>query len=106
MKTLMLVFLITGLLIGLTSVCMAEDWYAGMEKSSNDYRGSVGAMVSDVDGSKYTPSYTSAELNDTRAVADTRQLAQSGAAVTQATNSSVYSSGPSETISLAGEPVL
>jgi hypothetical protein len=80
MKTLMLVLTIVGLLIGLTSVCMAEDWYAGMEKSSNDYRGSVGAMVAEVDGSKYTPDYTSAELKDTRAAADTRQFAQSGAA--------------------------
>ncbi len=84
MKMLRCAFIFLSLLIGLASVCMAESWYASMERSSNDYRGSVGAMVTEVDGSKYTPRYTPAELQSTRAVADTRQLAQSGIDVAQA----------------------
>jgi hypothetical protein len=84
---------------------MAEDWYAGMEKSSNDYSGSVGAMVAEVDGSKYTPDYTSAELKDTRAAADTRQFAQSGAAVAQTDYKASGSTGSVETGSNVALPI-
>lgn len=95
MKILNNFFILIIILMGITSICMAEEWYEGMERSSNDYRGSVGAMISDVDGAKYTPRYTAAQLQTTRAVADSRQVMQSTLAVSrinQAVSSAVTAS--------------
>ncbi|MFA6078595.1 MAG: Hint domain-containing protein [Candidatus Omnitrophota bacterium] len=94
MKTLKCAIIVVGLVLGLVSVCMAEEWYASVERSSNDYRSSVGSMVREVDGSKFTPRYTSAELHsakaiaDTRAVADSRQVSQANIMIAQARDES------------------
>lgn len=84
MKALRCVLICLGLFIGLASVCMAEDWYVAMERSSNDYRGSVGSMVTETGGAEHEARYTNAELQATRVIANARQFAPMGAAVAQA----------------------
>lgn len=93
MRTFRFIFMLMGLMVALTSACMAEDWYLAMERSSNDYRDSVETMATEVDGAGYTPHYTHAELQATRAIADARQVFQQGVVVAQA-SSAVSVPGP------------
>jgi len=88
MKTMMRMSIIIGLIFGFVSMAMAENWYAADERSSNDYRSSAGAMIAEVDGSRYTPQYTAAEMKSTRVAADTRQMAQSSAVAARASGQS------------------
>lgn len=47
---------------GFASACSAESWYEAAERTSNDYRSTAGAMMREVDGTKYSPKYSASEL--------------------------------------------
>jgi protein-disulfide isomerase-like protein with CxxC motif len=92
MKSMTLVIIILGMMLGFASMAMAEEWYTAVERSSSDYRSSVGATIAEVNGAKYTPAYTATELQNTKAMVDTRQMAQAGI---DATRANAVSSGSS-----------